>query len=408
VQHSVLLHSLDEAQSPADRLDSPISLQSKRRHHLTMPSLAYLPYIIPTVLLCYTLVVLLVLYVYRLQLTRKANKPMNVPTNGPGPGSEVYAANSPGGIGIAMTAAGVPGTGTGIHAMETGTEIGTEMGPTTPASVIVPVTVSVQTVLESYFTFLPLDATYLSTFSLLPLPLALGCSGTPIPTEAQAHGEGAMGAETAQTAAQTQTQGIVGEQAAQVILHVTRLISFCFIFGLSGLWSYIEADWGNMWYFTLWNINMLSVYFAAGVISSVIGLLHHREYIEYIRHCDAAGAGAGADIDAEKGMGVGSVGGVGGVGGVGVGGVSVGGGREGRYGGDGGGFWSLHAQRLSILLQVLHQVASASYSYTLYVNRILCMVWILYMYVCMYVCIPVSPVCSNPIPYTIILTLSHR
>mmetsp|Transcript_20399 Transcript_20399/g.44142 ORF Transcript_20399/g.44142 Transcript_20399/m.44142 type:complete len:143 (-) Transcript_20399:2-430(-) len=133
-----------------------------------MPSFAYLPAIIPITIIVYSLVCVLVLYLYSRQLK---------------------------------------GTG--------------------------PMTVS--SVLKSYFSVLPPQATYLS---LVPLP------------------------------------------GGQALLLLTRLLSLLYLFSVA-LWSYIREDGGNLKYFTLWNMNMLSVYFAAAGVSSMVGLAYHADFMRY-------------------------------------------------------------------------------------------------------------------------------
>lgn len=110
-----------------------------------------------------------------------------------------------------------------------------------------------------------------------------------------------------------------------VLLLCTRIASFCYIFGLSGLWNFIRNDWNNLYYFTLWNVIMISVYYAMAVASSVIGLVYHADYVSNTTTgIENSWMAVDAPASAEK-----------------------------KY-------WSDHVQRLSFCMQILFQVAGAS------------------------------------------------
>mmetsp|Transcript_8004 Transcript_8004/g.13307 ORF Transcript_8004/g.13307 Transcript_8004/m.13307 type:complete len:394 (+) Transcript_8004:138-1319(+) len=113
----------------------------------------------------------------------------------------------------------------------------------------------------------------------------------------------------------------------QVILLITRVVSFCLLFGISGLWSYIRADFKNLFYFTLWNVNMISLYYGMASVASIIGLIYHPQLVVKQNGLTSA------DVNW----------------------VCVNGGGE-----DSRPFWSKHMHRLGFCIQVLYQVAGAS------------------------------------------------
>jgi hypothetical protein len=55
------------------------------------------------------------------------------------------------------------------------------------------------------------------------------------------------------------------------LLFVTRFLSFCYIFGVSTIWNYIDSG-GFIWfYFTMWNVELLSIYYFFTLVCSIIG-----------------------------------------------------------------------------------------------------------------------------------------
>lgn len=110
-----------------------------------------------------------------------------------------------------------------------------------------------------------------------------------------------------------------------LLLLCTRIASFCYIFGLSGLWNFTRNHWDNLYFFTLWNVLMISVYYAMAIISSIIGLLYHADYASNTATgIENSWMAVDAPPTAEK-----------------------------KY-------WSDHVQRLSFCMQILFQVAGAS------------------------------------------------
>lgn len=62
-----------------------------------------------------------------------------------------------------------------------------------------------------------------------------------------------------------------------ILLLCTRIASFCYIFGISGLWGFIRRDFHNLYFFTNWNLVMISTYYGIAIHSSLIGLVYHNE-----------------------------------------------------------------------------------------------------------------------------------
>jgi len=113
----------------------------------------------------------------------------------------------------------------------------------------------------------------------------------------------------------------VNVYGGDVLLLCTRTASFCYIFGLSGLWNFIREDWTNLYFFTLWNVIMISVYFAMAVISSVIGLVYGAEFAKRENSQQQPSSGWFSQE---------------------------------------GAFWSDHVLRLSLFMQILFEVAGGS------------------------------------------------
>ena len=65
----------------------------------------------------------------------------------------------------------------------------------------------------------------------------------------------------------------VNKYGGNILLLVTRLASFGYICGISGLWNFVRNDWSDLFYFTLWNVVMISVYYGMAVAASIIGLI---------------------------------------------------------------------------------------------------------------------------------------
>lgn len=63
-------------------------------------------------------------------------------------------------------------------------------------------------------------------------------------------------------------------------LVVWRFIGFNYMFGVSFMWNYVNNPESAI-FFTLWNVDILSLYFLLSFICSVIGLRHHSRYSQY-------------------------------------------------------------------------------------------------------------------------------
>ena len=59
--------------------------------------------------------------------------------------------------------------------------------------------------------------------------------------------------------------------AFKYLLFTTRLISFGYILGISTIWNYFQTG-GFIWfYFTIWNVELLSIYYFCTLVCSIIG-----------------------------------------------------------------------------------------------------------------------------------------
>jgi len=67
-----------------------------------------------------------------------------------------------------------------------------------------------------------------------------------------------------------------------IVLLLWRIACFCFHFGIGFLWNYIN-DPGSSKYFTLWNVDLLSLYFFLAMFCSIIGLLYRYSFNFYSR-----------------------------------------------------------------------------------------------------------------------------
>lgn len=64
-----------------------------------------------------------------------------------------------------------------------------------------------------------------------------------------------------------------------------RIACFCFHFGIGFLWSYINNPYSSI-YFTLWNVDLLSLYFFLASLCSMIGLLYRYGFNFYSRQSE--------------------------------------------------------------------------------------------------------------------------
>ena len=121
------------------------------------------------------------------------------------------------------------------------------------------------------------------------------------------------------------TYASVNAYGGNILLLCTRIASFCYIFGISGLWNFINNDWSDLFYFTLWNVLMISAYYAMAIAASIIGLVYGDAFVkqENAEH-PTSGWFTTAAVGSE------------------------------------GAYWSAHVLRLSLFMQILFEVAGAS------------------------------------------------
>lgn len=62
------------------------------------------------------------------------------------------------------------------------------------------------------------------------------------------------------------------------LLAIWRLMNFCFFFGIGFLWNYARGAGG--FYYTNWNINLISLYYFLVTVASAIGIVHHNNFLQ--------------------------------------------------------------------------------------------------------------------------------
>lgn len=112
----------------------------------------------------------------------------------------------------------------------------------------------------------------------------------------------------------------------RLLLLITRLMSLGYIFGIPGLWNFINHDFNNLFYFTHWNILMISTYYACAISSSVIGFLYNQKLRSGSGVADNSWMAVESPISTPE--------------------DDV--------------FWSAHVKRLGFVIQILFEVAGGS------------------------------------------------
>ena len=116
------------------------------------------------------------------------------------------------------------------------------------------------------------------------------------------------------------------------LLLTTRLMSLGYICGV-GIWNFTNHQWNNLFYFTHWNIIMISVYYCSVVISSIIGLIYHNKQI------NAKAMSMDSSFIAVEAPQPNMI--------------------ELNYNNDQN-YWSIHIKRLNFIIQILYEIAGAS------------------------------------------------
>jgi hypothetical protein len=112
----------------------------------------------------------------------------------------------------------------------------------------------------------------------------------------------------------------------RILLLATRVLSFCYIFGISGLWNWYTRRFTNFFYFTHWNLIMISLYYASGILASIVGILFDAKF----RTSGGVTEDRWPAVEPSKTV------------------------------PDEKSFWSVHAQRLGFIIQLLFEVAGGS------------------------------------------------
>lgn len=124
-----------------------------------------------------------------------------------------------------------------------------------------------------------------------------------------------------------QTYGSLNPYGGRLLLLVTRSCSFCYVFGISGMWNWVRKDFSNLFYFTHWNLVMISVYYASAVLASLIGFFYNHKFRGGSSMMDNSWmAVERSSISAPENT----------------------------------AYWSAHVNRLGILIQILYEVAGGS------------------------------------------------
>lgn len=64
-----------------------------------------------------------------------------------------------------------------------------------------------------------------------------------------------------------------------ILLCLFRFCAFTFFLGITCIWGYVESNGLSYYYFTVWNIKLISLYYLLALIASIIGLVstHNKE-----------------------------------------------------------------------------------------------------------------------------------
>lgn len=119
----------------------------------------------------------------------------------------------------------------------------------------------------------------------------------------------------------------INPYGGRLLLFCTRLASFGYICGLSGLWNFIRNDWDNLFYFTHWNVIMISVFYGCALACSVIGFIYNEDF-----RAGKTSGGSWVTVEATR-----------------ISNQQ----REEAY-------WSVYAQRLGFCMQILFEVAGGT------------------------------------------------
>lgn len=80
---------------------------------------------------------------------------------------------------------------------------------------------------------------------------------------------------------QSSWKGLFGNYISMYLLLVWRICAFLYFFGIVFLWNYIRTNGSNAYFFSLWNINLITSYYFLTVVASLIGVRHHQRYIDH-------------------------------------------------------------------------------------------------------------------------------
>eukprot|EP01040_Poterioochromonas_malhamensis_P006968 gene6968-7518_t len=75
-------------------------------------------------------------------------------------------------------------------------------------------------------------------------------------------------------------QPFLGQKRSMYLLLLIRALSFAFFFAVPFIWNFIRRHEANAYYFTLWNIDLITTFYFFVTISSMIGCYYHEEIEE--------------------------------------------------------------------------------------------------------------------------------
>lgn len=65
------------------------------------------------------------------------------------------------------------------------------------------------------------------------------------------------------------------------LLLAWRIIWFCYFLGVVFIWGYVRSGMANAFYFTLWNVDLITLYYALVLTSSFLGLWYDRNCMSH-------------------------------------------------------------------------------------------------------------------------------
>lgn len=80
---------------------------------------------------------------------------------------------------------------------------------------------------------------------------------------------------------QSSWKGLFGNYISMYLLFVWRICAFLYFLGIVFLWNYILTRGSNAYFFSLWNINLITAYYFLAMVASLIGVIYHQRFIDH-------------------------------------------------------------------------------------------------------------------------------